>query len=179
MGNRKWNVNFRNLNVSKLWNILRNNCVGCLRDCFKIVGHLVHSCPTILKQTRLHFGSFLAKVSRVVSASKSDVSKTSLLTGRGYPPSFQKTRNPTVVEDRHFTWWPLYNNGLLEFPSIPWKLTKNKVDPHSLQPQRKTYLREIPVPLVQPPRLQKTNLLPLLDLLPVQVVFLWNMSRRN
>ena len=83
---------------------------------FEVERHVTHSWKKIIavrsnhlfwSKTRLHFGSFLAKVSRVVSASKSDVSKTSLLTGRGYPPSFQKTRNPTVVEDRHFTWWPL------------------------------------------------------------------------
>ena len=50
----------------------------------------VHSNHLFWSKTRLHFGSFLAKVSRVVSASKSDASKTLLLTGRGYPPSFKK-----------------------------------------------------------------------------------------
>ena len=55
-------------------------------------------------KTRLHFGAFLTKVSRVVSTSKSDVSKTPLLTGRGTPPPFQKIRNHLVVDDRHFTW---------------------------------------------------------------------------
>ena len=68
----------------------------------------VHSNHLFCSKTRLHFRSFLAKVSRAVSTSKLYVPKTSLLTGRGTPPPFQKIRNPTVVEDRHFTWWPLY-----------------------------------------------------------------------
>ena len=63
-------------------------------------------CP----KTRLQKWSFLVNISRVVYAPKLNVSKISLLRDRGYPPSFQKTRNPTVVEDRHFTWWPLYCN---------------------------------------------------------------------
>ena len=53
----------------------------------------VHSNHLFWSKTRLHFGSFLTKVSRVVSTSKSDVSKTPLLTGRGTPLFSKNTKS--------------------------------------------------------------------------------------
>ena len=61
-----------------------------------IVATQILKCHTILIQTRLHFGSFLAKVSRVVSTSKSDVSKIPLLTDRGYPPLLKNHEIPLL-----------------------------------------------------------------------------------
>ena len=53
----------------------------------------VHSNHLFCSKTRLHFRSFLAKVSRAVSTSKLYVPKTSLLTGRGTPPFSKNTKS--------------------------------------------------------------------------------------
>ena len=67
--------------------------------------HVTHTRNTIIgvgsnhlfcSKTRLQKWSFGVKVSRVASASKSNVSKTSLLTDRGYPPLFQKHEIPLL-----------------------------------------------------------------------------------
>ena len=55
-----------------------------------------HSNHLFCSKTRLHFRSFLAKVSRAVSTSKLYVPKTSLLTGMGTPPLFKKYEIPLL-----------------------------------------------------------------------------------
>ena len=106
-----------------VFGFFRSPKIGCptflIQLKFEVERHVTHSWKKIIaghsnhlfrSKTRLHFGSILATISALVCGPRSHASKTPLLSGRGDPPSFSKTRNPTVVEDRHFTWWPLYNS---------------------------------------------------------------------
>ncbi len=80
--------------VSKRWETSWSTHV----DCFKKAGQPVRSCLAFLKQKRRHLRSFL-----IIYALSFDVFKITLLTGRGYPPSFLKRWNPLASEHRGFT----------------------------------------------------------------------------
>ena len=54
------------------------------------------TCPTILIQTRLHFGLILAKVSALVYGPRSQVPKTPMLSGRDTPLLFEKHEIPLL-----------------------------------------------------------------------------------
>ena len=59
--------------------------------------------PLFLTKNRPHFQSFLIDFLAPGYALSFDVFKITLLTGRGYPPSFTKSWNPLASVDRRFT----------------------------------------------------------------------------
>ena len=89
----RFKIDCGSTNESKLYDNSINNCVTYVLDCFKIVWHRLHSCHTILKQTRLHFGPFLATVLGFKYRSNSGVFKTPMLTDRGDPLFFKNTKS--------------------------------------------------------------------------------------
>ena len=64
--------------------------------------------PLFLTKNRPHFQSFLIDFLAPGYALSFDVLKNTLLTGRGYPPSFTKSWNPLASEHRRFTCCLLY-----------------------------------------------------------------------
>ena len=66
-------------------------------DCIKKAWHPVRSCHAFLAERRPYFQSFLIDFLAPGYALSIDVFKITLLTGRGYPPSFKKDEIPLLV----------------------------------------------------------------------------------